>query len=622
MDGTTEADIAGANSSTYTLDAADLGKTIKVKVSFTDDASNAETLTSAETATVAAAIILPVSGGLVSNLNQEATTDAVGFGNFGTRNLVAQGFTTGANPGGYTLTSIEVAFDGAQTTTQLGDLTAGVWSDDGSGNPNAELFMLTKPASIAAATFSGSGATLSVTGNYTVFTAPANTTLDPSRTYHVVLAGGGGNLWSTAIDDETGATGWSIADGGHKKETAPTPGNWGGVVDQDAASNAMLIRVNGTTGGGTTSSDATLSALALADAADDTAITINPVFASGTASYTASVVNRVDVITIDPTVNESNATVEYLDSSDTEIADADSGKAGQQVSLVEGANTINVKVTAQDTTTTETYTVVVTRAANTAPTAADNTVMTDENTDYAFTAGDFGFADADGDTLASVKIVTLPASDKGTLELSGTEVVADEVVPEASIVNLAYIPPADANGTGYASFTFKVSDGTDESAVANTMTIDVTPGNDPATGAPTITGTAQVGQTLTAVTTGILDEDGLTSATYTYQWIRANGSEVDITGANSSTYTLDAADLGKTIKVTVSFTDDGGNTETLTSAATATVTAAIILPGSAGLVSNLNQVATDNKLDFGSGATRVLVCPGLHDRGEPPAATP
>ena len=228
VDGTTEADIAGANSSTYTLDAADLGKTIKVKVSFTDDASNAETLTSAETATVAAAIILPVSGGLVSNLNQEATTDAVGFGNFGTRNLVAQGFTTGANPGGYTLTSIEVAFDGAQTTTQLGDLTAGVWSDDGSGNPNAELFMLTKPASIAAATFSGSGATLSVTGNYTVFTAPANTTLDPSRTYHVVLAGGGGNLWSTAIDDETGATGWSIADGGHKKETAPTPGNWGG----------------------------------------------------------------------------------------------------------------------------------------------------------------------------------------------------------------------------------------------------------------------------------------------------------------------------------------------------------------------------------------------------------
>ena len=71
----------------------------------------------------------------------------------------------------------------------------------------------------------------------------------------------------------------------------------------------------------------------------------------------------MDKITIKPTVNESSATVEYLNSSDTEIADADSVKAGQQVSLIVGANTIKVKVTAEDTTTTNTYTVVVTRAA-------------------------------------------------------------------------------------------------------------------------------------------------------------------------------------------------------------------------------------------------------------------
>ena len=242
--------------------------------------------------------------------------------------------------------------------------------------------------------------------------------------------------------------------------------------------------------------------------------------------------------------------------------------------------------------TSEAYPASGTVTANTAPTAADSTVTTAENTVYTFTATDFGFVDADSDPLVSVKIVTLPAADKGTLELSGTAVVADEVVPAASIGNLAYTPPADANGTGYASFTFKVSDGTDESAVANTMTIDVTAGNDPATGEPTITGTAQVGQTLTAVTTGILDADGLTSPTYTYQWIRVDGTEDDIAGENSSTYTLDSADLGKTIKVRVSFDDDGGNTETLTSAATATVTAAIILPGSARLVSNLNQLAT------------------------------
>ena len=102
--------------------------------------------------------------------------------------------------------------------------------------------------------------------------------------------------------------------------------------------------------------------------------------------------------------------------------------------------------------------------------------------------------------------------------------------------------------------------------------------NTAATGAPTITGTAEVGQTLTAVTTGITDANGLTSPTYTYQWIRVNGAEADISGAMSSTYTLVTADLGKTIKVRVSFDDDVGNTETLTSAATATVVAAATAP--------------------------------------------
>ena len=104
------------------------------------------------------------------------------------------------------------------------------------------------------------------------------------------------------------------------------------------------------------------------------------------------------------------------------------------------------------------------------------------------------------------------------------------------------------------------------------------PTNTAPTGVPTITGTAQVDQTLTAITTGIMDANGLTSPGYTYQWIRVNGSDVNISGANSSTYTLLGADLGKTIKVQVTFTDDASNTETLTSDATATVVAAGTAP--------------------------------------------
>ena len=98
--------------------------------------------------------------------------------------------------------------------------------------------------------------------------------------------------------------------------------------------------------------------------------------------------------------------------------------------------------------------------------------------------------------------------------------------------------------------------------------------NSPAAGRPTISGTAQVGETLTADTSGIADADGLTNVVYSYRWIRNDGSsDTHITGATDSSYTLVDADKGNTIKVRVSFTDDVGNDETLTSVSTAAVAA-------------------------------------------------
>ena len=101
----------------------------------------------------------------------------------------------------------------------------------------------------------------------------------------------------------------------------------------------------------------------------------------------------------------------------------------------------------------------------------------------------------------------------------------------------------------------------------------IPPENNPATGASAINGTVQVGQTLTAITTGITDTDGLNNVSYSYQWIRTDGTnDTDISGATDSTYTLVDTDNGKAIKVQVSFTDDEGNEESLTSAATDAVT--------------------------------------------------
>ena len=98
--------------------------------------------------------------------------------------------------------------------------------------------------------------------------------------------------------------------------------------------------------------------------------------------------------------------------------------------------------------------------------------------------------------------------------------------------------------------------------------------NEPATGAPTIDGAAQVGETLTADTSGISDADGVTNAVFRYQWTRWNGdTDEDIGGATDSTYEVSDEDEGKTIRVRVGFSDDRGNDEALTSAATGAVAA-------------------------------------------------
>ena len=92
--------------------------------------------------------------------------------------------------------------------------------------------------------------------------------------------------------------------------------------------------------------------------------------------------------------------------------------------------------------------------------------------------------------------------------------------------------------------------------------------NSPATGAPTISGTAQVGQTLTAGTSGISDADGMTNPSFSYQWWSGLAA---IDGATSSTYTPRPSDNGKVIRVRVTFTDDVGYIESLTSGATSKV---------------------------------------------------
>ena len=135
------------------------------------------------------------------------------------------------------------------------------------------------------------------------------------------------------------------------------------VTLSGVSSNAQLSSTAATAQGtinnddlATLSTDATLSGLSLG-----TGVTLSPAFASGKDTYTASVANSVDEVTVTPTTNHASATVEILDKDDNEINDADDVEDDFQVALSVGDTVIKVKVTAEDGTSTQTYTATVTR---------------------------------------------------------------------------------------------------------------------------------------------------------------------------------------------------------------------------------------------------------------------
>ncbi len=147
-------------------------------------------------------------------------------------------------------------------------------------------------------------------------------------------------------------------------------------------------------------------------------------------------------------------------------------------------------------------------AVNDAPTGADKTITINEDATYTFAAADFGFSDVDsGDTLSAVRIdtQTLPAG--ATLKLSGNPVTNGQVILTADIPNLVFAPAANANGTGYASFTFSVRDSAlVYDATPNTITFNVTALNDaPTADAQTVTTNEDTAKTITLSGT---DPDG------------------------------------------------------------------------------------------------------------------
>ena len=574
-DGTTDSGIQGATGSTYTLTSDDEGKTIKVRVFFTDDASNAETLTSDATAVVAAADTL-VGFTLVDTSDQSemaTLTDGAAItlvdpagGSYGIRVEVATDTEVGSvrlelsgeksvsrteNTQPYSLYGDDgTNLNGESLPAGSYTFSATAYSEDNLGGD--ELQALETAFSVAATNNPATGAP-TISG-----TAQAGETLTAD---------------TSGIDDGDGLSNATFAyqwirDDGTTDSDIQDATNLTYTLVSDDSGKAIKVRVSFTDDAGNAE---TLTSQATATVATQPN---NPATGVPTISGTAQVGETLTAETsgIDDGDGLSNPAFSYQwirndGTTDSDIQDA----AGSTYTLTsdDEGKTIKVRVTFTDdagneeTLTSQATATVATRPNN--PAIGVPTISGTAQVGETLTAETSGIDDDDG--------LSNPTFSYQWIRNDGT---TDSDIQDAT--GSTYTLTSDDEGK---TITVRVTF-TDDAGNEETLTSDATAvvaaatrPNNPATGAPTISSAAQVGETLTAETSGIVDGDGLSNPTFSYQWTRNDGStDSGIQDATGSTYTLTSDDGGKTIKVRVTFTDDAGNEEALTSDATAVVAAA------------------------------------------------
>ena len=536
----------GNTDTTYTDSGAtgDLdGYRYQVKALRGGDASQGSNVAGVLQSAHAGAIVPLADVTLISNVGQTAATGAA---QVSTSQSQAQGFTTGSDSGGYTLGSVELAVSSFSGTAS--DITVSIYSES-SGHPGTVVHTLTTPASISAAV--------------TTFTAPSGATLAASTTYYVVISttGSGISLGRTnaAAEDTGGVSGWSIADSRR----------FFGGSGWNTTTNPIRMRVNG---------DAATSTNSPATGAP----TITGTLAVGEL-LTADISNIGDADGI------ADADFKYQWIAFDGTTDSDiSGATGETYRplLAHLAQTIKVRVSFDDdddnaesltsaataAVTASTYGQVIWAATLTVEEVMDGT-ETYVGFDDAFSQGSLEPSDFSYDGN-NISVLALYYED--VFELLEVEVSGHSGLGSGSF-NL-YLDDSAFLIQDPASTLSQIFDfpdhglsWTDGQEVEVRLTVNRAP-----TAGPTITGDVQVGGTLTADPSAIVDPDGIAiGATYTYQWVRVDGmSETNISGATASTYTLVADDGGKTIKVKVSYTDEANFVDTATSNATTKVATA------------------------------------------------
>ena len=578
-DASADTDISGQTGSTYTLVSADVGKTIKVRVGFTDDLGHEENLVSAATTAVQPRPNTPATGaptisgtaqvGETLTVDVSGITDADGLTNVSyTYQWSANDGTTdtdirGATNSTYTLSDddvgktikLRVSFtdDANNSETLTSDATATVPTAD---EWRADMLVVDYgTGAIGAASadlFSNSGGNAGLQAKWLWYYSPerklrlAFTDNVPSISDLTLLVGD----VALALQGGDATFSWEDVDA-----------DW----EDGQTLTARIVR------------DWTSAVVALSSPATGLPTIIGTAQAGETLTADVSGVNDEDGLT---SVSYSYQWVANDETTDTDIQDA--MDSTYTLTDDDAGKTITVRVSFTDDadneeTLTSAATEVVQQASN--AWSATMTVGTrDGFTGYSYWGnphlGSLSATEVEWDGKAHyVRFLFLK---DGELRLGLNE----EMFSTGFVLSVGdeEFGSADAmvDHAG-ASYRFRWDDPGLGWSDGNEVSVNLVQSdqNTPALDAPTISGTVQVDETLTADTTGVEDADGLDNVSYSYQWIRNDGNnDTNIVDATDVAYTLTDDDFGRTTKVRVTFTDDRGNAETLTSEATRAVAAA------------------------------------------------
>jgi len=377
------------------------------------------------------------------------------------------------------------------------------------------------------------------------------------------------------------------------------------------------------------SSNANLSNLTLSVGA------LTPTFAAGTTSYSATVPFATTSLTVTPTKSDSGSTITV------NSANVTSGNASGSIALAVGANTITTVVTAQDGSTTKTYTTTITRSAVSSEANLSNLSLSSGTLSPAFAAGTTSYTAsvsnattsisvtptvADSTSLVSVEgsattsgnasgavplsigantITTLVTAQNGTTK-SYTIVVTRAGSSNAQLSALSLssgtLSPAFASGT--TSYTASVSNAT--TAITVTPTVVDANSTIAVNGTAVTSGSASNAFALAVgsntFTTIVTAQNGTTTNTYTVTVTRAGSSNNNLSGLSISANTLTPTFASSTTSYTTNVTSSIGSTRVTATAAVST----------ASITVNGDSIASGSQSDnvalaYGQNAITVVV---------------